>query len=171
MRLRRGEIEMEEYDLEYIKQICGMSEPKIKQIEKYYSKFCREEKIEVEKVKSDLYFQRKYDIEKGKKAEFNYAIFLIATKKSMISFENIERTKDPDQNKISRIDEIKIARLREEHQAKIAPNAAWIQHHIGDIQKMREKGLSWAEISEYVKKYFRKTISKSYLRDMYFELN
>lgn len=159
------------FDIDYIKKVAAISEREMERIEKYYSKLCREEKIEVEKIKSDIYFQRKIELEKGKKAEFNYSIFLISIKKIMIRFEKIERTKQPDQTTILRINEIKIARLREEKQSKIAPNAAWINKHISDIHELRAQGLSWAEISLYVKKYYKKNISKSYLRDVFTEFS
>ena len=158
------------YDIEYLRRAAGMTEKRIEAMEKYYATLPIELKIEVEKIKTDLYFQYKNELlHVQKKPEFNYAMKLRAVT-AMYSIENFFRTKNPDIAKANTVTDLKIARIKAEKKAKTAPVKAWVEDHFNDITELRERNVSWREISAYLKRFNRKNVNASYLRKIYLEM-
>lgn len=63
-----------------------------------------------------------------------------------------------------RIRELRVQRIVQNRKNKSSPNALWIERHYPELHKLRhEHGLSWREISNYIRIHHRKIISHTYL--------
>ena len=94
---------------------------------------------------------------------------LIEALKSMHNVETkrgLERGINSDQGR--KVTDIRIARIIAAR-SKVKQSAKFdiIKNRINDIKRMRNKDLSWREISHYLKKYHKVNISHSYLQRAY----
>ena len=103
------------------------------------------EKLEVEKLASELWLKNKNLLEKECKAEYNFATKLLA-----------------------------IAKLKELKLKQTAPIRAAIEERYFDIKQFRELELSWRDVAVALKKHYPKqfrTVNVSYLRKTWIEIN
>lgn len=165
---------MLEFNISYLQQVCLFDDKQRKNLLAYYGKMSEVEKLEVEKLASELWLKNKNLLEKECKAEYNFATKLLAIAKLQAdekAVSKLHRT-TPEQRKSVALREV--ARLKELKLKQTAPIRAAIEERYFDIKQFRELELSWRDVAVALKKHYPKqfrTVNVSYLRKTWIEIN
>jgi hypothetical protein len=162
--------EMKEVDQEYIKSLL----PRLQRFEygaliRYYEKLSIAMQVEVHRVQTDILRTRSNERQPGKQAEFTFVCFLHA----IDQIRRLERAADArlavDPTNAERTSALRSARIKERKEKAAPVRKTIATKYLLLIGQLREQGLSWRQISNYIKKYHRQTYSHSYLSRVYEE--
>ena len=165
---------MLEFNISYLQQVCLFDDKQRKNLLAYYGKMSEVEKIEVEKLASELWFKNKHLLEKECKSEYNFATKLLAIAKMQEEEKTVGRLHrtTPEQRKAVALREV--ARLKELKQKQNSPVRCAIEERYFDIKQFRELELSWRDVATALKKHYPKqfrTVNVSYLRKTWIEID
>jgi hypothetical protein len=163
---------MQSYDMDYVYSLTGLSEPNRKRLINYYARLPEQTKIEAHKLQTDLIRQSRDKYDNARQQEFTYAMLLLALAK-MKSLELAQTTKKAlTDEEAGKITELRIQRiLAAKNKGRESKQKHLIEiRFYEEIKNLKEKGLSWREIAEYIKKYHKKKISHGYLQQCYHQI-
>jgi hypothetical protein len=130
-------------------------------------------KIESAKLQTDLIRQhRRQGMGQTMTPEFIYAMLCLALVK-MIWFETAQKRKGGklSEEEFAKVQEIRIERIRGKKRTKGSPKKNLIRvRFYHEIQTLREKGLSWREISDFLRTHHKVKLAHSYIRESFIEL-
>lgn len=154
-------------DEDYIERLTGMKARMRLELAGYYGRLNESGKIEAHRRATDVFrfWRSQGKTEKQRDGENNYAALLTALK----TMRNEER-KPPD--KISGDEQLRlrIKRMAKDRKPKSAKMKDILEkRYMTEIGRLREEGLSWRQISSYMKKYHGKMISHTYLKRIFEE--
>ena len=120
------------------------------------------------KLQGDFVKQLRTKQKAGAKSEFFCAVLVLAIKKmrwlEQAPSQKIALTSDEAQ----KLRAMRVARIKTRHKGKEAPQKALIRvRYYEEIKQLRYDGLSWRDVSEYIQKHHKKTISWTYLQRVY----
>lgn len=161
-----------DYDPKNIETILGLPAKRRKKLIRYYSNLAEPVRIEAHRLQTDyMRLHREACRDKVTQEEFSYAMLLYALDR-MLSFEELDRQRNttPEQAEKAvalRADRIMADRRR---QKKCPTKERILLRYYKTMCRLREeKGMSWREISRYIKKHHREEISHVYLKKVYDE--
>lgn len=162
---------MYDYNLDYVKEISGMSEQEADSYVKYFSKLPIKVKIESYKLQTDFARQNRDRFIKEFASEFYFAMHLLALK-AMKKIETAQAMKttinleDAEKLHKLRVERIKAGRGKKESRKAMLIKEKYFE----EIKRLyQQDGLSWREISEYLKKYHKVKISHGYIQQKFME--
>jgi len=155
-----------QYDIAWVNQATRTDLKKRKSLVNWFDK--QSENIQVEALASMLKCAKEKKVAKGMLKEHLFSS-LIETLKQMHKIETknaMERGMDSSQGR--QLTDMRIERIIASRSSlKKSKKRDLILDRLNDISRMKEKGLSWREISFYLKKYHRINISHSYLQQQF----
>ncbi len=130
-------------------------------------------KIEAAKLQTDLIRQhRRQGMGQTMTPEFVYAMHALALVK-MVWAETAQRRKGATLTdaEFEKVQEIRVERIKGKKRKKASPKKNLIRVRFFQlIQTLREKGLSWREISDYLSTHHKIKLAHSYIREIFKEL-
>jgi hypothetical protein len=165
---------MLQFNIAYLQEVCLLDEKQRKNLMTYYGKLSEVEKMEVERVRTEIWLKNKHLLKTEVKTEYNFAMQLLAIAKLQAdekAVNKLHRT-TPEQRKSVALREV--ARLKELKLKQTAPIRAAIEERYFDIKQFRELELSWRDVAVALKKHYPKqfrTVNVSYLRKTWIEIN
>jgi hypothetical protein len=144
---------------------------------RYFGKMPEADRIEACHLQEDLIHQNRKEWKSRPKAEFYYAMLVLAlwkmewsrnskalSKKSGLSQEEAEAQAE----ELYKRQLATFKAIRKERKKKSSPKAIAIDKKFYQrVTSLRKEGLSWREVAEYIERYYKIKISHSYLRDVY----
>lgn len=131
-------------------------------------------KIEAAKLQTDLIRQhRRQGIGQTMTSEFTYAMLCLALVK-MVWLETAQKRKGSklSDEEFQKVQEIRIERIRGKKRKKSSPKKEVIRVRFFDlIRKLRDEGLSWRDISDYIATHHKTRLTHSYIRESFIELS
>lgn len=162
-----------DYDIAVIDQLSGTSETQRASNYRWLSLQGEQTKIEAMKLQTDLIRQfRKEHRNQLMTPEFAYSMLCLALGK-MIWYESAQKRKGSDLSKeeFQKVQEIRIERIKAKTRKKSSPKKDIIRVRFFNlIQTLREKGLSWREVSDYLGTHHKVKYAHSYIRESFNEL-
>ena len=131
-------------------------------------------KIEAAKLQTDLIRQhRRQGLGQTMTPEFTYAMLSLALVK-MVWMETAQKRKGGklSDEEFQKIQEIRIERIQGKKRKKASPKKELIRVRFYQlIQTLREKGLSWREISDFLRTHHKTKLTHSYIRESFIALS
>ena len=147
------------FDEHYIENLTGLKARTRLELAGYYAKLSESDKVEAHRRQVEVFrvWRSQNKTERTKDAENNYAALLAALR----TMRKIE--KSPIVNNDEQLD-VRIQRLKKNKKPKSTKLKSIIEkRYLTEILRLREKQLSWRQISAYLKKYFQIKVSHAYL--------
>ena len=153
------------FDENYIEVLTGLKTRTRLGLASYYAKLNESGKIDAHRRQVEVFrvWRTQGKTERMKDGENNYAALLVALK----AMQKIEKTPVTSNEHL----EFRIARLKKDRKPKSTKMKDVIEkRYLTEITRLREEELSWRQISAYLKKYFKKEVSHTYLKKVFEEL-
>ncbi len=157
---------MYQYDLEYLTQLCRLTELQRATLARYYQQLPELARIEAHALQTDLIRQHRQERRSDRSAEFTYGMLLLALKKMRDTEQGLQKKGKLTLENAKQITELRIARSKAHKQQQANPLRQRIEVQHGElIKRLREKEqMSWREIADYLQRYHRLQASHTYLR-------
>ena len=153
------------FDENYIEVLTGLKTRTRLGLASYYAKLNESGKVDAHRRQVEVFrvWRTQGKTERTKDGENNYAALLVALK----AMQKIEKTPVTSNANF----EFKIERLKKDRRPKPQKMKDIIEkRYFTEITRLREQQLSWRQISAYLKKYFKKEVSHTYLKKVFEEL-
>ncbi len=163
-----------DYDIKTIDELSGTTAAQRAANFRWLSLQGEQTKIEAAKLQTDLIRQqRKQGQGQTMTPEFVYAMHALALVK-MVWMETAQQRKGAklSEEEFAKMQEIRIDRIKSKKKKKGSPKKEIIRIRFFElIRKLREEGLSWREISDYIATHHKMTLTHSYIRESFIELS
>jgi len=128
-------------------------------------------RIEAFRLKDDLARQNQATYNKAHRVEYHYAMFVCALVK-MIWLETAQTEKaamtDEEAKKLTAR---RVARIKAQHKRKSSPKREVIRvRFYEEIRTLRAEGLSWLQITNYIKMFHKEKFALSYIKKVFEQL-
>lgn len=162
---------MYQHDLDYLLQLCRLSELQRSALVRYYQQLPELARIEAHALQTDLIRQHRQERRPDRAAEFTYAMLLQALHKMRYTEEGLQRKGRVSLEDAKRISELRIQRAKAGKTERTSPLRCKIEVQHGElVKRLRKKEqMSWREIAAYLQRYHRLQISHTYLRRCFAE--
>ena len=161
------------YNISFIESLTGMSKRVRNDLQNYFSRLPENVRIEVYRYQSDIAKEMREERIKGFNAEFTYSTFLLGVRR-IRNLENKVAVKSGvlSQFEEERINNIRLSRIKNKNKPKPDNIRSMIENkYFVLISTLRGEGVSWRDISTYIKRYHKTTISHDYMCKIYKELD
>jgi len=159
---------MYEYNLDYVQDLCRLPAEARQSLARYYVDLPETVKIEAHKIQTDLSRQNRGKFDKSFAPEFYYVQFLLALQMMQGLETGQQRKVQLTDKEAGRISEIRLSRIRASRKKKSSPIRRLIEiRYYFLIARLRKEDLSWREISSYLSKFHKHSISYSYIQKVY----
>jgi hypothetical protein len=162
-----------DYDIKTIDELSGTTATQRAANFRWLSLQGEQTKIEAAKLQTDLIRQhRKQGQGMTMTPEFVYAMHALALVK-MVWMETAQQRKGAklSEEEFAKMQEIRIDRIKSKKKKKGSPKKEIIRIRFFElIRKLREEGLSWREISDYIATHHKMALTHSYIRESFIEL-
>ena len=162
-----------DYDIKNIDELSGTTAAQRASNFRWLALQGEQTKIEAIKLQTDLIRQfRKEHKNQLMSPEFAYAMSALALVK-MVWMETAQHRKGTklSEEEFSKMQEIRIDRVKAKKRKKGSPKKEIIRIRFFDlIRKLREEGLSWRDISDYIAIHHKTKLTHGYIRESYNEL-
>ena len=162
-----------DYEIKTIDELSGTTAAQRAANFRWLSLQGEQTKIEAAKLQTDLIRQqRKQGQGQTMTPEFVYAMHALALVK-MVWMETAQQRKGAklSEEEFAKMQEIRIDRIKSKKKKKGSPKKEIIRIRFFElIRKLREEGLSWREISDYIATHHKTTLTHSYIRESFIEL-
>lgn len=163
-----------EYNIKTIDELSGTTATQRAANFRWLSLQGEPAKIEAAKIQTDLIRQkRKQGQGMTMTPEFVYAMHALALIK-MVWIETAQQRKGTklSEEEFAKMQEIRIGRIRGKKKKKGSPKKEIIRIRFFElIRKLREEGLSWREISDYIATHHKITLTHTYIRESFLQLS
>jgi hypothetical protein len=163
-----------DYDLKEVDKFSGTSEAQRAANFRWLALQGEQTKIEAAKIQTDLIRQhRRQGMGQTMTPEFVYAIHALALVK-MVWMETAQQRKGAklSDEEFAKMQEIRIDRIKSKKRKKASPKKNLIRIRFFElIRKLREEGLSWREVSDYLVTHHKTKLTHSYIRESFIELS
>lgn len=161
-----------DYDLKNIETILGFPSKRRNKLTRYYHGLPETLRIEAHRLQTD-YMRQYREACRGTvtQEEFSYAMLLIALDK-MLSIEELDRQRNTTPEQAEKAVALRADRIMADRrkQKKSPTKERILLRYYKTMCRLREvKGMSWREISLYIKKHHHEEISHVYLKKVYEE--
>lgn len=146
-----------------------MREKEKKELLKFFSRMNEQQRFEIASLKISIFRTTKEDfIEIGcNREEHDNASLIMAISKMLSDIKALERKGSLDKATLQRIEKFKKA-CAKKNSIRNSPTTDFVRRNlIIEISRLREEGLSWREIAEYVRVNHKKRVSHTLLRETY----
>jgi hypothetical protein len=162
-----------DYDIKEVDKLSGTTEAQRATNLRWLALQGEQTKIEAAKLQTDLIRQhRRQGMGQTMTPEFTYAMLSLALVK-MVWMETAQKRKGGklSDEEFKKIQEIRIERIQGKKRKKASPKKEIIRVRFYQlIQTLREKGLSWREISDFIRTHHKTRLAHSYIRESFIEL-
>lgn len=160
------------YDEKEVDRLSETSATERASLYRWLAKQGEQTRIEAMKLQTDLIRQHRDRADKEKRPEFHYAMHVLALVK-MHWIETAQSQKARLTNtEAAKLTEIRIERVLAQKRKKSSPKKEAIRiRFFHEVKMLREKGLSWRQVSDYIAKNHKTKIGYSYLRECFVELS
>ena len=151
----------------------GITEENVGKLLRWYAKQPEAVRIDVHKKRYEVMNSwQNAKRARGEKAiyapDIEYSAFVVAIKKVQRMFDNRQLTADDDLEEITRA---RIDAIKNDYKVKPAPIKNKLVDQLQPVMvKLRNEGLSWEKISDYIALHHKKRISRGYLRRVFAEI-
>lgn len=158
------------YDIDYIFATTTFSTEDRKKLIQYYAKISEQERIEVEKLKFDIYYQIKSKhFNSDKKSEYSFCCLLLAISKLQSLDPDIRRKRDlsaltSEQRQLQF--QRRLARIKELKTKRNSPKKGFVLDHYDELSEMLAAGFSYRDLAAEIARRWSKVghINPTYLR-------
>jgi hypothetical protein len=161
------------YNIKYIDELSSTTASQRSKNNRWLAQQGEQTRIEAVKLQTDLVRQhRKQQQGQTVTPEYLYAMHALAVAK-MIWAETAQQRKGSklSDEEFEKMQEIRIDRIKSKKRKKASPKKELIRVRFLElIKKLREKNLSWREISEYIATHHKTKLTHSYIRESFLEL-
>jgi len=160
------------YDTTEVDRLSGTTETQRTANFRWLSQQGEQTKIEAAKLQTDLIRQARRIAGQIMTPEFAYAMHALALVK-MVWMETAQQRKGVklSDDEFAKVQEIRIDRIKSKKRKKSSPKKTVIRVRFYQlIGTLREKGLSWREISDYISTHHKISLAHSYIRETFNEL-
>jgi len=128
-------------------------------------------RIEAFQLKDNLAQQNQAQYHKAHRVEYHYAMFVCALVK-MVWLETAQTGKKAlTDEEAKTLTERRIGRIKAQHKRKNSPKREVIRvRFYEEIRTLRAEGLSWLEITNYIKMFHKEKFSLTYLKKVFEQL-
>lgn len=162
-----------DYNIKTIDELSGTTQTQRAANFRWLSQQGEQTKIEAAKLQTDLIRQhRRQNMGQTMTPEFVYAMHALALVK-MVWMETAQQRKGAklSDEEFAKMQEIRIDRIKSKKRKKASPKKNLIRVRFFElIRKLREEGLSWREISDYLATHHKTKLTHSYIRESFIEL-
>jgi len=162
------------YDIKTINELSGTTEAQRATNFRWLALQGEQTKVESMKLQTDLIRQyRREHREQLMTPEFAYAMHALALVK-MVWMETAQKRKGSALSEVefAKVQDIRIDRIKSKKRKKASPKKEVIRVRYFDlIKKLREEGLSWREVSDYIATHHKTKLTHSYIRESFIELS
>jgi len=163
-----------DYDTSEVDKLSGTTQPQRMANFRWLALQGEQTKIEAAKLQTDLIRQhRRQGMGQTMTPEFVYAMHALALVK-MVWLETAQKRKGVKltDEEFEKVQEIRIDRIKARKRKKASPKKELIRVRFFQlIQTLREKGLSWREVGEYLATHHKTRLTYSYIRESFIELS
>lgn len=160
------------YNIQYIDELSGTSASQRTKNNRWLAQQGEQTRIEAIKLQTDLVRQnRKQQQGQTITPEFLYAMHALAIAK-MIWAETAQQRKGSklSDEEFEKMQEFRIDRIKSKKRKKSSPKKELIRvRYLELIKTLREKDLSWREISAYIATHHKTKLTHSYIRESFIE--
>lgn len=162
-----------DYNIKEVDRLSGTTEARRAANFRWLSQQGEQTKIEALKLQTDLIRQHRRKGE-GQQVtpEFTYSMLCLALV-NMVWLETAQSRKGSDLSAadFERIQSVRIDRILSRKRKKSSPKKEIIRVKFYQlIKSLREKGLSWREISDFLRIHHKTRLTFSYIRECYLQL-
>lgn len=159
------------YDQKEVDRLSGTTEAQRATLFRWLAKQGEQTRIEAAKLQTDLIRQNRQQSDKSKHPEFVFAMHILALVK-MHWIETAQSQKvQMSESEAAKLTGIRIERIKAQRRKKSSPKKEAIRiRFYHEIKMLRENGLSWRQVSDYIAKNHKTRIGFSYLRETFAEL-
>jgi len=162
-----------DYDIAEIDRLSGTTAAQRSTNFRWLSQQGEQTLIEAIKIQTDLIRQfRRANQGQIMSPEFGYAMHSLAVQK-MVWLETAQRRKGDKLSdaEYQKVQEVRVERIRAKQRTKGSPKRELIRVRFFNlIEDLRQKNLSWRQISDYLATHHREKMAYSYIRDTYNQL-
>lgn len=162
---------MPDFDLKYCRLIAPFSPERKAELLNFFND-------QNELVQLEAFFLMQQNVkrldakhEKRKTTELHFACFLIALD-AMKGLEEIKRRKGTmmDSRKAKQQYSLRVARVKGKKQKSAERKRLIEVRYYFEIKKLRDDGLSWRQVADYLNRYYDAEISFTYLREAFIKI-
>jgi hypothetical protein len=160
---------MYQHDLDYLMQLCRLTELQRTALVRYYLNLPELVRIEAHALQTDLIRQHRQERRSDCPAEFAYAMLLLALQKMRYTEDGLQRKGRVSLEDARRISELRIQRAKVGKKERTSPLRCKVEVQHGElIKRLRDtERMSWREIAAYLQRYHRLQVSHTYLRSCF----
>jgi len=157
-------------DSDLLRSLTGLAGPARDQAIAYYRGLPEPERIKIHKDQSAAFIRLRQENRNVPRSVLSYAAQVAAAMKHRALMESISRKKALDADQLEAIAEARINTIRGRRSAREGSNTRFLRLYLHLVDRLRNEGLSWREISNYIAKYHKKKISHTHIRNVCLQL-
>lgn len=159
------------YDISYIDSLTRSKAAQRAMVFRWFAGQGEAVKIEATKLQGDLAQQNRSHYDPQYRTEFYFSMLVLALVKmhwiETAQSQKIQLTAE-DARQLS---DIRISRIKSQRKPRTSPKKDLIRvRFYEEIKTLKNDGLSWRQISEYIRLHHKKTFTFGYIRDCFNEL-
>ncbi len=160
-----------EFNDEYIDNLSRTTAAQRMMLFRWFAGHGEATKVEAFKILGELDRQNRSQYDPQHRPEYFYSLLILAlVKMHWIETAQSQKRRLTDEQ-IQKITDMRVARIIAKKKLKASPKKDLIRtQFFEEIRILRDKGLSWRQIAEYIHTNHRKKFTFGYLRDCYSQL-
>jgi hypothetical protein len=152
--------------MEKISGVCATERDKLA---RWYGRLNERERLDVHKLQADLWRQRRAELAPLGDSGSSYAALILALAKRQATLSAAERKVSMTPDQAEQVGQMHLDAIQGRHkgkgEGKIARLIRIRWYH--EIERLRAKGLSWRELSDYIAKHHKQRVSHTHLKATY----
>lgn len=128
-------------------------------------------RIEASRLQGDFASQNRPQYDAQYRSEFYYAMLVLA----LVNMHWVETSQSQKvaltNDETRKITDIRISRIKSQRKHRMSPKKDLIRvRFYEEIKTLKNEGLSWRQIADYIRLHHKKTFTFGYIRDCFIEL-
>ena len=159
------------YDMNYIASLSRTTPAQRTMLFRWLAGQGEAVKIEATKLQGELAQQKRPQYDAQHRAEFYYSMLVLAlVKMHWIETAQAQKVQLSD-DEARKITDIRISRIKSQRNARPSPKKDLIRvRFYEEIKTLKNEGLSWRQIADYIRIHHKKTFTFGYIRDCFNDL-
>ncbi len=152
----------------YLDGLTSMIERDRRSLVYFFASLEADQQLDVMRRQAAIINRRRSEMDKDRRTEFYYASLVLAAAELKAERARLKRrTATPSD--LGAADEERLIYLKKRRSH--SPNRDFLVRHAALLRRLRDDGLSWRLMAEYLRRYHGQKISSSYLRLVFRELS
>ena len=155
-------------DSAYIEQISGQNLDQRQALINYYNQAPESIRVYIHSLQTDILRKLRSHSHKNKRPEYTYACLLLAVHDLKNREKSLSKKRNLTSDDAHELTQLRVHTIKaEKGKRKKSPTKKLVEtRYLEEIKNLRQEGLSWRDVSRYIRKYHRRKISHSYLQQI-----